>query len=123
MVERYVRKYKEEENSLSQLDDPTLVDQIYNYFYNNPFPLDHMGVHKFAETIGISICAAQTKESNRTRFSLMIRTYLMPCWVGTFVRWVIPSPSSYLKISASEEKGRAKIKAIAIKIEYNMNSF
>jgi len=53
MIKRYTRKFKEDDNnSLSLLTDVDLVNQIYNYFYNNPFPLDHMGVHKFAESLG-----------------------------------------------------------------------
>lgn len=53
MIKRYTRKFKEEENnSLSLLTDVDLVDKIYNYFYNNPFPLDHEGIHKFAESLG-----------------------------------------------------------------------
>ena len=32
MTERYIRKYKESENSLSQLTDVSLVDKIYSFF-------------------------------------------------------------------------------------------
>ena len=51
-----MRRYKpllKEENSLSQLKDITLVDKLIDFFKSNPYPQDHNGVHKFAESLGI----------------------------------------------------------------------
>jgi hypothetical protein len=51
-----MKRYKpllREENSLSQLDKPELVDKLFQYFKENPYPLDHEGFHKFAESLGM----------------------------------------------------------------------
>ena len=50
-MEQYIRKFKE--SSITNLKDTSLVDKIYQYFYEHPFPQDHEGIHKFAESIGI----------------------------------------------------------------------
>jgi len=50
-MKKYIRKFQE--SSINNLTDTSLVDKIYNYFYEHPFPRDHDGVHKFAESIGI----------------------------------------------------------------------
>ena len=51
-----MKRYKpllKEENSLSKLDKPELVDKLIDFFKSNPYPQDHNGVHKFAESLGI----------------------------------------------------------------------
>ncbi len=49
-MERYTRKFQEMSLNLT---DTTIVDKIYQYFYEHPFPKDHEGIHVFAESIRI----------------------------------------------------------------------
>ena len=47
MVKRYKKYFKE--NSLSVLKDEKIVDDIFDYIYNNPYPTDD-DFHKFVES-------------------------------------------------------------------------
>lgn len=49
-------KYKsifQEEDSLQELTDTSLVDKIIDFFMKNPYPKDHSQLHAFAESIGV----------------------------------------------------------------------
>jgi hypothetical protein len=51
-----MKRYKpllREENSLSRLNKPELVDKLIEFFKANPYPQDDSGIHKFAESLGI----------------------------------------------------------------------
>lgn len=45
----YKSKFKEQDNSLSELTDPSIPEKIQKFLIENPFPKDHSGIHKFAE--------------------------------------------------------------------------
>lgn len=42
-----------EENSLSELNDISLVDKIIDFFMKNPYPKDHSQLHAFAKSINV----------------------------------------------------------------------
>ena len=50
-MKKYIRKFQE--SSINNLTDTSIVDKIYQYFYEHPFPQDHEGIHIFADSIGI----------------------------------------------------------------------
>lgn len=48
-MKRYISKFKEEENSLSELTDSTIPEKLVEFILKNPFPKDKDQLHKFAE--------------------------------------------------------------------------
>lgn len=47
--EKYKSIFKEESN----LTDTSLIDKIFEWFKNNPYPKDHEQLHTFAESLGL----------------------------------------------------------------------
>ena len=50
-MKRYIRKFQEAD-SLSDLTDTKIVDELIQFIQDNPFPKDHEGLHKWAENKG-----------------------------------------------------------------------
>ena len=48
-MKRYISKFKEEDNSLSELTDDTIPEKLVEFILKNPFPKDKDQIHKFAE--------------------------------------------------------------------------
>jgi hypothetical protein len=50
-----MKKYKRifQEDSISQLTDPNIVNKLVDFIRNNPFPTDYQQIHAFAEGLGI----------------------------------------------------------------------
>lgn len=48
-MKRYISKFKEEDNSLSELTDSTIPEKLAEFIIKNPFPKDEDQIHKFAE--------------------------------------------------------------------------
>jgi len=57
-MKTYKTKFVEEETI--KLDNVELVDKIFAWFKENPYPQDHSGVHKFAESLGLDADVIET---------------------------------------------------------------
>ena len=57
-MKTYKTKFVEEE--IIKLDNVELVDKIFAWFKENPYPQDHSGVHKFAESLGLDADIIET---------------------------------------------------------------
>jgi len=57
---KYKRKFIEAEEEIIKLDNVELVDKIFDWFKANPYPQDHSGVHKFAESLGLDADIVET---------------------------------------------------------------
>jgi len=55
----YKSLFKEQEEDV-KLEDVKLIDKLLVWFKNNPYPQDHNGLHKFADSIGIEADVLET---------------------------------------------------------------
>jgi len=55
----YKSLFKEQEEDV-KLEDIKLIDKLLIWFKNNPYPQDHNGLHKFADSIGIEADVLET---------------------------------------------------------------
>jgi hypothetical protein len=58
-MKKYIRKFNEEGEEV-KLEDVGLVDKLFAWFKENPYPQDHTGVHKFAESLGLEADVVET---------------------------------------------------------------
>lgn len=60
-MKMYKSKFNEaDEEKIVELDDVSLVDKIFDWFKENPYPSDNSGLHKFAESLGLGVDVVET---------------------------------------------------------------